>query len=328
MENSNTIIKKEVVDSVLAFEPKKELCSSEDEMILEADITYNGIFEESEYILSDCPIYNHKQTTAKITLEELEKVCCYAKQQKLFHIKSGETRGVHVEFNLKNIPTEIELDHFVEFKLKRTDPSYNHLPVDLVCEKHKHGLVQFPIEGKVCLLHNRDTNLVKIEECNENMKITIKKEAIKNQEINICMRILFACNDSCMSSSTTFKTKERARDMAIFAKVGVIYFTGKTEFTHYLPPVPVWIKAALNKRDLEKDVRRNPKGFLAMYKKEEKTKHAAKNLITKAQLRREIIPKANRKRSAELIANYVQQEEPNIEVLIKLRNILEKYCAH
>ena len=148
------------------------------------------------------------------------------------------------------------------------------------------------------------------------MKAIISKEAIEKGEINICMRILFACNDSCASSSTPFKSREKARDMAIFAEVGVIYSPEHTEITHSFPPVPVWLKASLVERDLIRDVRRKPKGYLVS--------QGSKN-ISKTQLRTKLIPGASRKESADLVVKYLQQEQPSLEVLKELTNVLEKY---
>ena len=281
---------------------------------------------------SDYPNYNYKLTFAKIVLKEAERTCAYAVQQKLFHIKSGESSGIHLEFNLKNIPEGIKLDHYITLKLKRTNPNYEHLPVDVICEKHKYGYVQFPVEGRTCTTHNEEkTNMIKFNGNNENMKAIISKEVIEKGEINICMRVLFACNDSCATSSTPFKSKEKARDMAIFAEVGVIYTPEHTEIIHSLPPVPVWLKAVLVKRDLIKDVRRNPKGFLVMHTLENKSqgsKNISKNIITKTQLRTKLISGASRKESTDLVTKYLQQEQPSLEVLKKLTNVLEKYCKN
>ena len=297
------------------------------------DITRQDFISPSEHTYaSDYPNYNYKLTFAKIVLKEAERTCAYAVQQKLFHIKSGESSGIHLEFNLKNIPEGIKLDHYITLKLKRTNPNYEHLPVDVICEKHKYGYVQFPVEGRTCTTHNEEkTNMIKFNGNNENMKAIISKEVIEKGEINICMRVLFACNDSCATSSTPFKSKEKARDMAIFAEVGVIYTPEHTEIIHSLPPVPVWLKAVLVKRDLIKDVRRNPKGFLVMHTLENKSqgsKNISKNIITKTQLRTKLIPGASRKESTDLVTKYLQQEQPSLEVLKKLTNVLEKYCKN
>ena len=276
---------------------------------------------------SDYPNYNYKLTFAKIVLKEAKRTCAYVVQQKLFHIKSGESSGIHLEFNLKNIPEGIKLDHYITLKLKRTDPNYKHLPVDVICEKHKYGYAQFPVEGRACSTHNKEkTNMIKFKGNNENMKAIISKEVIEKGEINICMRVLFACNDSCATSSTPFKSKEKARDMAIFAEVGVIYTPEHTEIIHSLPPVPVWLKALLLKRDLIKDVRRSPMHTLG--NKSQGSKNISRNIITKTQLRTKLIPGASRKESTDLVTKYLQQEQPSLEVLKKLTNVLEKYCKN
>ena len=277
----------------------------------------NSISPSEHTYVTDYVNYNHKLTSATIIFREAKRSCAFVVKQNLFHIKSADPHGVHLEFNLKHIPEGIKLDHYITFKLKRTDPKYEHLPVDIICEKHKYGFIQFPVEGRACTTHNKEkTNMIKFKGNNENMKAIISKEAIEKGEINICMRILFACNDSCASSSTPFKSREKARDMAIFAEVGVIYSPEHTEIIHSFPPVPVWLKAALVERDLIKDVRRKPKGYLVS--------QGSKN-ISKTQLRTKLIPGASRKESADLVVKYLQQEQPSLEVLKELTNVLEKY---
>jgi len=103
-------------------------------------------------------------------------------------------------------------------------------------------------------------------------------------------RFYFAFNYFSASSRKDIRNKnaiEKARDSELVVKLVKIHHDGSTEFI-VTTCLPVWIKASINPRDLNKAKRREPKGAAAQMAAQ-KRKVEEQQEIEKKKIRQEII---------------------------------------
>ena len=101
----------------------------------------------------------------KYQVKPLTKLVQYSEQNKYWHVKSGRTGNFCISFQLdskntrciiahsfmdlfplSDLPTLMEnAEFYLKFELRRTHPSYVHLPVNEVCSKHLQDGLNFPI---------------------------------------------------------------------------------------------------------------------------------------------------------------------------------------
>ena len=278
--------------------------------------------------------------TVSVKLIQKDKRCIYSHLQNLYHIKSGKDSNVHMKITInksKNLekqhyqPEDVNFRLFINIQLRRTNKYYKNMLVDKICDKHiEETKFKYPIIGAVCEEHTvGNKKCISINERKEKLQIILNKNFVQyhlEHGINICMKLGFACNDSCVTSTKLNKLKEKARDLAIFTEIGMIYNKPNKSITVCSPsPIPVWIKAMINKRDLAKEQRRKEKGFIALQNKR------AENTITPEELRKILTENEHSmidtEKCANELAGIIKKQVPNPKVQREILDILEKYKA-
>ena len=171
--------------------------------------------------------------------------------------------------------------NLLRLAIKRKNPEYSSFNIDRVCDKHQidasfsldHVLHPGPNEQNWMFeTRNREKSLVYLFD---------KYQTSRKLEIRII------CNDTCRTSTDkTFKSKEKSRDVVL--EVTVETKDNKTILERDF--IQVWTKAAIKPSDLEKKVRRESKGSVAIKEKRErllalkdpKARKKAGNIIKRA----------------------------------------------
>ena len=155
----------------------------------------------------------------------------------------------------------LNCENLLRLTIKRKNPEYSSFHIDKVCDKHQadasfsldHVLHPGPSEQNWMLeTRNRERSLVYLFD---------KHQTSRKLEVRII------CNDTCRTSTDkNFKSKEKSRDVVL--EITMETKDNKTilerDFIH------VWTKAAIKPSDLEKKVRRESKGSVAIKEKRER----------------------------------------------------------
>lgn len=155
----------------------------------------------------------------------------------------------------------LNCENLVRLAIKRKNPEYSSFPIDRVCVKHQadasfdldHVLQPGPNEQNwMFQTVNREKSLVYFLD---------KHQTSRKLEVRII------CNDTCRTSTDkNFKSKEKSRDIVL--EVTVEAKDNKTILEREF--IQVWTKAAIKISDLEKKVRRENKGSVAIKEKRER----------------------------------------------------------
>ena len=155
----------------------------------------------------------------------------------------------------------LNCENLLRLAIKRRNPEYSSYHIDRVCDKHQadatfspdHVLHPGPSEQNWMLeTRNRERSLVYLFD---------KYQTSKKLEIRII------CNDTCRTSTDkNFKSKEKSRDAVL--EITVETKDNKTILERDF--IQVWTKAAIKPSDLEKKVRRESKGSVAIREKRER----------------------------------------------------------
>jgi len=194
---------------------------------------------------------------------------CYSEENHLYHVQSGRNGRFKININYKNIPTNQDGLYFVRSVLIRSNPAYSHFPVDRVCKIHSSpGSPNQPIqplpgavEGGYALTESTATSM------RPSLLQWVPRPDYEGN-IRADLEMIFMCNDSCANSSLPQCKGEAARNLYLVSTLEMKYGDAVTVLAR--SKVPVWIKASVCKRDLDKKIRRKPKGAAAQKTKMEK----------------------------------------------------------
>ena len=155
----------------------------------------------------------------------------------------------------------LNCENLLRLAVKRRNPEYSSYHIDRICDKHQadasfspdHVLHPGPSEQNWMLeTRNRERSLVYLFD---------KYQTSKKLEVRMI------CNDTCPTSTDkTFKSKEKSRDAVL--EITVETKDNKTILERDF--IQVWTKAAIKPSDLEKKVRRESKGSVAIREKRER----------------------------------------------------------
>lgn len=182
----------------------------------------------------------------------IEGCSMFSKKNSLHHVvNSGK---FSFTATVKNFP-DVGIDEiYLKMELRRTNKTYDHIPVDSVCEKHINGIYKHPIqpltEPQKYLTHGT-AQLYKLGK-------------FLPKDFDRKIAISFPCQDSCTrASSGADKGTQAARDSALYVQVVTLNKDGSEDSFTTEFKIPLWIKAAIIPRDLNKSERRGLQGAAA-----------------------------------------------------------------
>lgn len=184
-----------------------------------------------------------------------------------------------------------EAEFQLKFELKRSHPSYEHVPVNIVCEKHLSDVMNFPIIASTLTDSTNYTNYKeKEEERRSFLHYKLGRPPVGTNQMSAEVSLRFPCNDTCgriefvtkpevnivlsaISVNTDFKDlleKNKAgkvvmKEKARFLKLSVSLEERQGEVRQEIPLaeeilIPVWIKSAVAERELQMSQRHKEKG--------------------------------------------------------------------
>lgn len=222
----------------------------------------------------------------KLQVEEIAGDCTYSATNGQFHVRAQGKFAV-TAFMTGLPPNDEEEQYGLMMYLRRTNRLFSHVPIDSVCPAHQHGTFFNPIHP---LSEEDRFTTVSTDECGTAQLYNLGKYS--GPGLRVPLNLCFPCEDSCVraSSRKDIRNKnaiEKARDSELVVKLVKIHHDGSTEFI-VTTCLPVWIKASINPRDLNKAKRREPKGAAAQMAAQ-KRKVEEQQEIEKKKIRQEII---------------------------------------
>ena len=153
------------------------------------------------------------------------------------------------------------LKSIIRLSIKRQHPDFSSFPIDRVCQKHQADV---PFDPNHVLQPGPNENNWIFESSGSHKSIVYflnKDQSSKKVEIRIM------CSDTCRTSTdVNFEPREISRDLVL--EVTVENKSSKTILEQ--ETIRIWTKAAVKPSDLNKSVRRESKGSLAIQKKRER----------------------------------------------------------
>ena len=202
---------------------------------------------------------------------------------------------------------------FIRLELRRSNPNWEKVPIDVVCAKHNEG-------GQVsnCIMAARGEELTGryYNETSSDLLYQCDNLLGCDGSLTATVAFWFPCTQSCLNSSTYTVSKEEARDS--FLSVQLVKRTANDirtvldEFT-----VDLWIRSAINKTYFNQTERRKPKGAAAQMAKKRKVEEP----VVKTELEYEMFKHLwfeqgrkmfteNKLTLAEIIEHIVQPDAP------------------
>ena len=155
----------------------------------------------------------------------------------------------------------LSCENLLRLVIKRKNPEYSSFHIDRICEKHQND-ASFSLDH---VLHPgpNEQNWMFETRNQERSLVYLFDKYQKSRKLEV--RII--CNDTCRTSTDkNFKSKEKSRDVVL--EVTVETKDNKTILERDF--IQVWTKAAIKPSDLEKKVRRESKGSVAIKEKRER----------------------------------------------------------
>lgn len=210
----------------------------------------------------------------KYQVKPLTKLVQYSEQNKYWHVKSGRTGNFCISFQLDNLPPIVEnAEFYLKFELRRTNPSYVHLPVNEVCSKHLQDGLNFPIIPSTDSVNYQNyKEPVGMRRSFLSYNVGLPQPGSNQLAAEVKMR--FPCADSCVNTDfvdqlETNKTgkivmKEKARllQLCVTLEARLGDLSQELKMTDEVS-IPVWIKAIIADRELKKRLRQEDKGGAA-----------------------------------------------------------------
>lgn len=215
-------------------------------------------------------------------VKPIEKLVEFSSANKFWHIKSGVTGNLSISFTFADLPEISEGAEFhVRFELKRSNPSYQHLPVNTVCLKHQtDGNTSYPI-----IASTDTTNYTNYKESTGERRSYLLYNIGKptgGSQLAAEANLRFPCYDTCINTdfvehldrnpkSGKLVMKEKSR----FLELCVTLESHYGEIRQEIPLeeeicIPVWIKASVASREMKMRQRHSLKGGAAIKGKTKK----------------------------------------------------------
>lgn len=244
-----------------------------DEEIKEIVIFYSEPEPEPVATPSKEEIIMSSPVMLKYEIKAIEKLVKYSDANQYWHVKSGKTGNFNIKLNLQGLPQLPEFAEFrVKFELRRSHPSYEHLPVNCLCLKHRTKIneLNFPI---IPSTESEDYTNYKDQSGERRAflyyKVGRPLPGSKQMEVDVKMK--FPCSDSCVNTDfedrmetnkngkIVMKEKSRFLDLCVSLQA----FLGEKIWEIPLEKnlcIPVWIKAEIASRELQMKQRHSEKG--------------------------------------------------------------------
>jgi len=222
----------------------------------------------------------------EICVKEEKKHCQWSSNNELWHILYGKKGVIDISATFKGIRYDPMVEEYlVRGVLIRANIGHRQYPVECVCEQHK-GHPEGPEEDRQQVLQAKPgTSPDKFWYSYDGLRKSVIFEAPNPDQdgnIKVHMNLVSLCCDSCEAASAHYQGlinsagKEASRDW-------LLVITLERRVNHQLEvlarqALPCWFKAAVNARDLQKEVRRKVKGGGAQ--KANKLKRMAENSVT------------------------------------------------
>ena len=186
-----------------------------------------------------------------------------------------------------------EAEFQLKFELKRSHPNHEHIPVNVVCEKHLKDVISFPIIASSLADSTNYSNYKEKEESRKSFLLyKLGRPPVGTNQMSAEVSLRFPCNDTCgtimsvtmpeinvvlsvISVNTDFEDlleKNKAgkvvmKEKSRFLKLSVSLEARQGEMTQEIPlveeiSIPVWIKSAIADRELQMTQRHKEKGNL------------------------------------------------------------------
>ena len=188
-----------------------------------------------------------------------------------------------------------EAEFQLKFELKRSHPNHEHIPVNVVCEKHLKDVISFPIIASSLADRTNYSNYKEKEESRKSFLLyKLGRPPVGTNQMSAEVSLRFPCNDTCgtimsvtvtmpeinvvlsvISVNTDFEDlleKNKAgkvvmKEKSRFLNLSVSLEARQGEMTQEIPLVeeiciPVWIKSAIADRELQMTQRHKEKGNL------------------------------------------------------------------
>eukprot|EP00092_Neocalanus_flemingeri_P019883 GFUD01021537.1.p1 GENE.GFUD01021537.1~~GFUD01021537.1.p1 ORF type:complete len:362 (+),score=43.01 GFUD01021537.1:50-1087(+) len=187
----------------------------------------------------------------------IENICQKSVHSTEWHVKSGS--GVlDIELQFQGIPDQFIgfREFFIRVVIFRKHAEFRHFAVNTICPKHLKEDPKHPMHVLQALPGSDQPYFYTNSNAQHRKSISFPCDPPVTGNISKGLQMRFMCNASCNTcSDVAFKNKEKAQDL-------LLVFTLEVQPVGRLPSVlartsvPIWPKAAVAPRDLEKGARR------------------------------------------------------------------------
>jgi len=221
-----------------------------------------------------------------IIVKEEKKLCQWSSKNELWHILYGKKGVIDISATFKGIRHNPMVEEYlVRGVLIRANIGHRQYPVECVCEQHK-GHSEGPVQDRDQVLQAKPgTSPDRFWYSYDGLRKSVIFEAPNPDQadnIKVHMNLVSLCCDSCEAASEHYQGlinsagKEASRDwLLVITLERRVNDKLEVMARHSLP---CWFKAAVNTRDLQKDVRRKMKGGGAQ--RANRLKRIAENSVT------------------------------------------------
>merc|ERR1712227_173 len=205
----------------------------------------------------------------RVTAEEpkvksIEKRVEWSSNNHQWHVKSGKDGGrLEVTMKYNGILWMESVSYWIRLRLRRDHPQYQSIPINKVCDKH---LSRDPFSFNPVMAAEGEKHMNYITEVDgEDVYLFFRcsNMAATDGSLKETFAVRFPCNDTCHNSTYSTKEGEEAARDSSLEIVLQLRTAGDVRTDLCSSRLKLWIKAHTNERDLNKPVRRKPKGSLA-----------------------------------------------------------------